>query len=193
MLTGVNAGQNETPSTEACIPVLYMCIHILQPQPGRHRHIDICVSRDGLAHCFNLQRKEETAVNSHCGLPYGLNLSSTLPIKCWLGGGAESSTTNYCLPRPQLHPIHPFPTLISHALANTPPKPPWTFNSLRITIKPLITIPKNLFVNSLVIINISSKSMVITCQDGSLIYFSKVFWMCDCFYLIIKIDTKTMQ
>lgn len=73
------------------------------------RRVVICVSSTLLWVCS--LKKEETAVNRHCGRPYGSNLSTTLPIKGWLGGGAELPAAKYTLPRPQSHPLNPLPTL----------------------------------------------------------------------------------
>lgn len=41
------------------------------------------------------ERERERALNSLGGLPHSLDLSSGLPIKCWLGGGTKSLTANY--------------------------------------------------------------------------------------------------
>lgn len=97
------------------------------PDTYKHRNIDTTHNADGkltllrqtcshlcvehTALSLQFKKKEETAVNRHCGRPYGSNLSTTLPIKGWLGGGAELPTAKYTLPRPQSHPLHPLPTL----------------------------------------------------------------------------------
>lgn len=109
------------PSTDTCNNTSIHTVHshILQ--------IQLCVWRR-LEHCFNLQSKEETALNSLCGLPYGLDLSSTLPIKRWLGGGTKSLTARQQDPNLALFTPNPPPAPQKTHLH----QPPW--KSLRATV-----------------------------------------------------------
>lgn len=78
--------------------------------------------------CFDFQRQTGTAVSQCCGLPFGLDFSSTLTIRCGLGGGAPSQTVNHSLRRPSPWLVHHKHNRPAHDPSHTP-----SLTSLRIT------------------------------------------------------------
>lgn len=65
----------------------------------------LCVCRE-LFLCFKTAGKIVDSSKRVLWFPC-LSLSSTLPIKCWLGGGREFLADNSSLPNPQSYPVHP--------------------------------------------------------------------------------------